>query len=63
MRTSDIDRLAKPYEGDATAPTPGPAAALGVEIPTWQQLRDAILRDLNRQPPYGVAWWAPHPLR
>lgn len=61
MRTSDIDRLAKPYEGDANASVPGPAAALGVAIPKWQQLGEAILRDMSTQPPYGVAWWAPHP--
>jgi len=61
MRTSDIDRLAKPYDGDANAPTQGPAAALGVAIPKWQELGEAIFRDLSTKPPYGVAWWAPHP--
>ena len=61
MRISDIDRLAKPYEGNANAPTPGPTVALGVAIPKWQQLGEAILQDMSTQPPYGVAWWAPHP--
>jgi hypothetical protein len=61
MRASDIEHLAKPYDGDANAPTPGPAAALGVDTPTWRQLGEAILRDLSPQPPYGIAWWAPHP--
>jgi hypothetical protein len=61
MRIPDIDRLAKPYEADANAPTPGPAEALGVAIPKWQQLVESILQDMSTRLPYGVAWWSPHP--
>lgn len=61
MRTSDIDHLAKHYEGDPNAPTPGPAAALGVDTPRWGQLETAVLESMSTHKPYGVAWWAPHP--
>lgn len=61
MRTPDVNRLATPYGGDPDSPTPGPASALGVDMPTWRQLGEDILRDLSTQPPYGIGWWAPHP--
>ena len=61
MRTSDIDRLTKPYNGAADTPTPGPGSALGVDIPRWGQLETRILENLSTRAPYGVAWWAPHP--
>lgn len=61
MRASDVARLSQPYGGDLNAPGPGPALALGVETPNWARLESAILDDLATEPPYGVAWWAPHP--
>jgi hypothetical protein len=61
MRTSDIDRLSQPYAGDSSAPTAGPAAALGIEIPVLGELQTAILADLRTDSPYGIGWWAPHP--
>ncbi len=61
MRTSDIDRLTKPYNGDAESPTPGPASALRVDIPRWGHLEAMILENLSTRAPFGVAWWAPHP--
>lgn len=61
MRRSDIDRLAIPYDGDENSPTPGPASALGVDIPAWGKLERSILGALTTSPPYGVGWWAPHP--
>ena len=60
MRRSDIDRLTRPYD-DASAPTPGPASALGVDTPTWGKLETTILEALTTSAPYGIAWWAPHP--
>lgn len=61
MRASDVARLSQPYGGDPRLPSPGPAAALGVAIPSWSQFATAILGDLSTEPPYGIAWWAPHP--
>jgi hypothetical protein len=61
MRTSDIGRLTRPYNGDANTPTPGPSLALGVDIPRWGQLETMILENLSTRAPYGIAWWAPHP--
>lgn len=61
MRTSDKNRLAIPYDGVPDAPTPGPASALGADLPSWRQLGEMILRDLSTEPPYGIGWWAPHP--
>jgi len=61
MRAADVARLSQPYGGDPSVPGPGPAVALGVATPTWQQLETAILDDLATQPPYGISWWAPHP--
>jgi hypothetical protein len=61
MRASDVARLSQPYDGDPNQPGPGPAAALGVDTPTWLQLETTILDDLRTEPPYGIAWWAPHP--
>ena len=40
---------------------PGPATALGVHVPRCVELSREILGDLSPNPPYGVAWWAPHP--
>jgi len=56
MRASDIARLSQPYAGDPNLPGPGPAAALGVDTPSWSQLENAILNDLSVKPPYGIAW-------
>src|SRR4051812_41590828 len=62
MRQSDLTRLAVPYAGfDGTAPGPGPAAALGVDVPHWTRLEAAILDDISVKPPYGIQWWAPSP--
>jgi hypothetical protein len=61
MRASDITRLATAYGGDPDAPTPGPASALEVDLPLCRQLAEMILEDLTTAPPYGIAWWAPHP--
>ncbi len=61
MRTSDKNRLAIPYDGVPDAPPPGPASALGADLPSWRQLAEMILQDLSTEPPYGVAWWTPHP--
>jgi hypothetical protein len=61
MRASDVARLSQPYDGDPNQPGPGPAAALGVDTPLWLQLETTILDDLRTEPPYGIAWWAPHP--
>ncbi len=61
MRTADVTRLKEPYPGDATAPSPGPAGALGVEVPRWAALEQEILTDLSVESPFGIGWWAPHP--
>lgn len=61
MRHPDLKRLKEPYPGDTTEPSPGPAAALGVEVPCWGRLEQEILGDLSLQPPFGIGWWAPQP--
>jgi hypothetical protein len=37
------------------------ARALDVGTPQLDILADEILADFAVDPPYGVAWWAPHP--
>lgn len=61
MRASDIARLSTPYKGDVNTPSPGPSAALGVDVPMWEQLARTIFSDLTTHPPYGIGWWDPHP--
>jgi len=61
MRSSDIIRLSQPYGGDPDVPTPGPATALDVAMPTLDELLAVILADLSTDLPYGIGWWAPHP--
>jgi hypothetical protein len=61
MRRHDADRLTKPYGPVQDVPSPGPAAALGVDVPSVKVLEDAIFSDLSPGPPFGVSWWAPHP--
>lgn len=61
MRRVDRERLALPYGTPADSPAPGPAAALGVDVPQMQRLEDAVLEDFCVDPPFGIAWWAPGP--
>src|SRR5579863_6008235 len=61
MRASDIRRLLKPYISVGDVPGPGPAPALEVAIPRWDQLESTVLGDLSAKAPHGIAWWAPHP--
>jgi hypothetical protein len=62
LRRADVNRLSVPYTGlDENASTPGPAAALQVDVPNWDRLQASILEDMNPGPPYGIAWWAPNP--
>lgn len=43
MRRSDLERLSVLYKGlDETAETPGPAAALEVDVPDWDRLREYL---------------------
>lgn len=61
MRHGDIARLSRPYvEGEGERRT-APARALGVPTPSWDALERRIFEDLTIDPPYGVAWWEPHP--
>jgi len=60
MRLCDVERLSKPYS-DGEIPEAEPAPALGVEVPSWMAVEKHILGDLSVEPPYGIAWWAPHP--
>src|SRR5436190_23200612 len=59
MRPDGLERLRRPYEGDADRDFRF-AAALGVASPEVKTLHREILNDLNPER-CGVGWWAPHP--
>src|SRR5881227_1994169 len=61
MNSSDMARLSQPLSGGPDRSGRALAAALGVEIPTWDTLEERIFADLTGDVPYGVGWWAPHP--
>lgn len=61
MREDDRHRLEQPYAADHDPGERALARALDVGTPQLDTLADEILADFAVDPPYGVAWWAPHP--
>lgn len=61
MREDDRRRLEQPYAADHDPGERALGRALDVGTPQLDILTDEILADFAVDPPYGVAWWAPHP--
>lgn len=59
MKESLRRRLAEPYpDGPKPARSVAFHDALGLRVPTWRQLSDAIASDRGTAPgEYGIAWW------
>ena len=58
MRPHDIARLSSSiaHEREADSET---LMALGLALPNFDQLTEAIFGDLQDSPPFGISWWDP----
>ena len=53
MRQRDIRRFGTPYSGDYEG---GHLAALEIDLPHWNRLKQSIVESLSDEAPYGIPW-------